>query len=153
VAFVDEKRNCDGLLAKVEPQKRIDAGGKESLFLIKRGEPGVVLGKETEVEVLGLVAKFFADGVEKLPESRRRFLQPDDIHKFIASEGLVPLELDAGNLEAAPSLLRLRDDRKNDAAENNIDGSIAHGNFKKKPSHETLGSILALYFIVEGNLT
>ena len=75
-----------------------------------------------------------------------------------AQQGVIPerrvaFEHYLRDLEVLPADLSLQDTRASDHENDTMKDPVVHPTIKKKPSHETLGSILALSVIKEGNLT
>ncbi len=152
-AFLDSEGKRDRLLLAVDADERVDCGAEESLILVVGPETGIVLVKERWIEVFRLVAQFLTDLVEKLPEAGGRLPGADDTEKDIVTECLIALETKACDFEFLRSYLRMSARKSKSENGKNIADPTFHGIFKKKPSHETLGSLPALSVIKEGNLT
>ena len=76
-----------------------------------------------------------------------------DLEQGVIPEGLVALKPYLCDLEILPTDLGLKEARERTEENDNIEDPFVHPDIKKKPSHETLGSILALSVIKEGDLT
>ena len=71
----------------------------------------------------------------------------------VVPERLVAFEPYLRDFQVLPADLGSKEARANNDEDNTIEGPVLHPDIKKKPSHETLGSILAFSFVNEANLT
>jgi hypothetical protein len=90
--------------------------------------------------------------MHEFPETGGRFLCPHHCEEGVVAERFISFEPDAGDFEPLPHILRKDERGTQYEGENNMKVPEFHREFKKKPSHETLGSILAPSVFKEGNL-
>lgn len=152
-AFLDSEGKRDRLLLAVDADERVDCSAEESLILVVGPETGIVLVKQRWIEVFGLVTQLLTDLVEKLPETGWRLSGADDTEKDVLTECFIALEAKARDFELLRSHLRMSTRKSKSKNRDNIADATFHDIVKKKPSHETLGSMPALSVIKEGNLT
>jgi hypothetical protein len=149
----DQEGERDPVTAEIRAKQRINVCGEESLVFVELLEMGIILFELKSVEVFGFVAELLTDLVQKLPEGGRGFFRTHDGKEGVIPERLVAFESYLRDFQILPMDLGPEKAGTGNDENDTVEDPFVHPDIKKKPSHETLGSILALSVIKEGDLT